>query len=132
MFTDVAATVIFVLEELDEKFGVTTERIGNESQVRGDRLDVLSKGSIEVSEQPRPTEASAANDDTIAPRFVDHPFGILATPDIAISKDGNIGDFRLQRSNGIPVRVSRIVLSRCASVQTYRRNSDIGRDTCRL
>src|SRR5699024_6455729 len=71
----------------------------------------------EVVEQPGASEAAAPHDDSGAIGVFDHPHRVGGFPDIAVTQHGNI-DGGNQLGDGVPVGVSRVVLSGCAAVQS--------------
>ena len=76
------------------------------------------EGGFEVAEEPRPAEASPADDDAVAPRRRDHPQRVVRAEDVAVAEDGELGGQGVaQARDGRPVRRAGVALRRRARVQ---------------
>ena len=129
VLADVAASAIFVLEELDQQLGVPAEGVGDESERRVDGRGGGRAGSAErareVAEQPGPAQASAPDHDAVAAGLVHHARGVLGGPDVSVAEDGDARDRLLEGGDGGPVRLPRVELGRGARVEGDGRHAGV-------
>src|SRR4029450_10487692 len=81
---------------------------------------VACKGIGQVSKEPRPTEAAAADDYAIDAGLAHYLQRVGCLPDVAIAQHRN-GGMRLKRGNCVPVRLARVRLLCGPAMQRYRR-----------
>src|SRR5262245_27971441 len=74
----------------------------------------------QVAEQPRASQAAAADDDAVAPGGLDHPEGVRGLPDVAVAEHGDGGDGGPERGDRRPVRSAGVVLLCRAGVERDR------------
>lgn len=88
----------------------------------------------QLTEQPWPTEAPAADNNSGAPRLLDHPHSILAGPDIAIAKNRHASWLEMfdEPRDSRPVCLPAVKLRGGAGMKRYPSNSRIGGDPTRV
>ena len=64
----------------------------------------------EIAEQPRTTQAAPTHDHTVTSGGLHHAQCIVGGPDVAVAEHGNRRDRLLQRGDGFPTRLTRVVL----------------------
>ena len=78
----------------------------------------------QVAEEPWAPEAAASDDHPVAAGLGHHAHRVRRLPDVAVAEHGN-GDVLLQRRDGRPVGLPRVVLVGGSSVKGDSRTSDV-------
>jgi hypothetical protein len=81
----------------------------------------------EVAEQPRPTQAPAADHDAVHAGLLHHPQRVAGLPDVTVAEHRDV-DVRDELGDRGPVGLAGVALDRGASVQRDRRDPGLLRD----
>ena len=108
------------------------ERVGHVAEARCVRRRTRAEGGREVTEQPRPTEAAAADDDAVAARLGHHPQGVVRAPDVAVAEHRHLRHRLLQPRDRAPVGGAGVEVRRGAGVQRDGGDPCPGGDTSGL
>src|SRR3954453_613119 len=84
VLAEVRDTVQLVTLELDEQPDVPAHDRHDLAERRLLRYGPAGEGGGQVAEQPRPAEAAAADDRSVAPRLGHHPYGVRRRPHVAV------------------------------------------------
>ncbi len=94
--------------------------------MRGGDL-LAGEGGDQVAEQPRAPEATASDDDAVAPGLLHHRQRVGRLPDVAVAEHRDLGNGLFQCRNRFPSRRARVVLLYGPGVQGDGRDSGLGR-----
>ena len=123
---------MFVLVELHEQLRVAAEGGGHERERGIHARSVAAERACELAEDPRSTEASAADHNAVTPRLLDHTHGVGRAPDVTVAEHGDARHVLLELGDGGPVGCSRVGLFEAPRVQRDARGADVLRDPAGL